>query len=90
MSTTVINATVGPNGEVEIPTFVRKILNVGEGDCVSFFVENGVVRLMKSEECAKQFVRRYIRADATRNGTPISDEEIDELIEQIGKENTDH
>lgn len=76
------NAKVGKNGQVTIPQSIREILEVSNGDRITFIVENGSVRLINSAVYMMQSLQAEMAGVAEETGL-ISDEAVMDLVKEV-------
>lgn len=89
MSTTNVfacNAKVTAKGQVTIPKDVREILGVGNGDRVTFIVNNGEARIVNSAEYAMKMLQEDMDGEAERTGIKTEQNVVD-LVKSIRDEN---
>ena len=84
-TTFIDNAKVMSKGQVTIPKDVREILGISSGDRVTFVVENGSVRLIKSAVYAMQMLQAQMSGMAESTGLD-SDDAVMDLVKEIRAE----
>lgn len=84
-NTFIDNAKVMSKGQVTIPKDVREILGISSGDCITFVVENGNVRLINSAVYAMQLLQAQMANEAENTGL-TSDEAIMDLVKEVRAE----
>lgn len=74
-------AKVMSKGQITIPLEIRKLLNLKNGDKVSFIVENNSVVMVNSEFLALKLIQEELKGDADRLGIQ-SEEDINKLLKE--------
>lgn len=79
------SAKVMAKGQVTIPSDVRKILGVSDGDRISFVVDGNTVRIVNAAIFAMQMLQNELEGEAERLGL-TSEEEVMKLVKEIRHE----
>lgn len=84
MSTTVFidNAKVMSKGQVTIPKDVRDVLGVGNGDRVTFIVNNGSVEIVNSAVYAMRMLQNQMVGEAKKAGI-TSEQDVIDLVKEV-------
>jgi AbrB family looped-hinge helix DNA binding protein len=81
----IINTTMSPTGQVTIPQEARKILNISEGDRVSFIIDNNQVIVANQFAAELLALHRKIKPELEKSGLN-SEEDIIKFCKEIRKE----
>ena len=84
-NTFIDNAKVMSKGQITIPKDVREVLGISCGDRVTFVVENGNVKLIKSAVYAMEMLQSQMQGEAEKNNL-TTEEEINNLVKEIRSE----
>ena len=79
-------AKITTKGQITIPIYIRKKLNLKDGDKVIFLEENGRVVMENSTKIALLEVQDAFRGEAKRLGLETEDDVV-ELVKQFRQEN---
>ena len=79
------NANVMAKGQITIPTDVRDVLGVSNGDRVTFIVEGNTVRMVNSAVYAMQVLQQEMTGEAERTGL-TSEEDVMALVKELRSE----
>lgn len=82
----VYNAKMMAKGRVTIPKDVREILGVGNGDHVTFIVNDGKVKIVNSAVYAMKMLQKDMNGEAERTGIKKEQNVVD-LVKSIRDEN---
>ena len=75
MTTLINDARVMAKGQVTIPKNIRASLGISTGDCVTFIVEDGTVRIVNSAIYALQRFQEQMKGEGKQAGL-ITDEDV--------------
>lgn len=79
------NAKVMAKGQITIPKDVREVLGVGNGDRVTFIVNNGEVKLVNSAVYAMQMLQKGMQGEADKAGIKTEQDVVD-LVKSVRDE----
>lgn len=79
------NAKVMAKGQITIPKDVREVLGVGNGDRVTFIVNNGEVKLVNSAVYAMQMLQKGMQDEADKAGIKTEQDVVD-LVKSVRDE----
>ena len=87
MSATIFtdDAKVMAKGQVTIPKDVREVLGVGNGDRITFIVNNGEVKVVNSAVYAMQYMQEKMSGEAERAGIR-SEQDVINLVKSVRDE----
>ncbi|GBF10510.1 MULTISPECIES: AbrB/MazE/SpoVT family DNA-binding domain-containing protein [Tepidibacillus] len=78
-------AKITAKGQITIPIYIRKKLNLKDGDKVIFIEENGKVVMENSTKVALREVQEAFDGEAERVGLETEEDVVD-LVKQFRKE----
>lgn len=78
------SAKVMAKGQITIPKYVREVLGVINGDCVSFIVEGNTVRIVNSTVYAMQILQSEMAGEAERTG--LTSDDVIALVRELRSE----
>ena len=76
------SAKVMAKGQITIPKDIRKVLDVGTGDRVTFIVQGDSVQLVNSAKYAMQLFQEGMKGAAQKAGIQ-SDEDVVALVREL-------
>lgn len=79
------DAKVMAKGQVTIPKDVREVLGVGNGDRITFIVNNGEVKVVNSAVYAMQYMQEKMSGEAERAGIR-SEQDVINLVKSVRDE----
>lgn len=79
MTTSIVQATLTPEGRATVPAAARAALGVGSGDRIVFIIEDGLVRLVSARQLVEQVWANNTGGDA---GDSVRDVQQERALDQ--------